>query len=1116
MENNIRDFMDNLSKKDIKLWLEGDELRYTGPAVHISKAVLSSILDKKSEIVATLKAYKNKDGAYVPTANQIGLFLEQKKNPDSWDMHNIIGFRLSVATPLDLIKKVFSMIVDNFVSLRLSFYEEDKIHINLCEYVMPNIQFFNSCERIADECADEITKEVRKPFEINGGVLYRIHVHECKDAIVVVFCAHHLITDAVSFQIITNAFWNLMNGGSLPKKPKHTFLQYLLWKNEEYQKAGFSKRINFFKNILKDANEPASLPIIRKNTPEGYVQKKVVHDFNLHTSKEIREVAAKLNMTVFTFMFSILAYVVNSYEPKNNIVLGTFGINRYMNNIDLSDDVGYFSNLLPIPVDIPYRCTFAEYCRLFKERFFSALEYQDVEFYKLVELINPVRQGEKNPFFNVVFDSMVLPRKKESHGNRLEKFEIDQGIGNFDLFIWFFEVESKYRFDLRYNENLFLAEQITQFLSTYQTVLESVLIDPNKPLYSIPLISDHDYQLLEDFNKTERDYEKTTLDRIVDGYVKKRYFERMIYSDTDNKSINYAEMGRYITHFSHVLQGFSVSRGDKVAVCMKKRITLLPLIMAIWKLGAVYVPIDPEFPSLYKKNILINVQAVLVVNDTEHKDWIGDKSKQVWVIEEPNDLIDEAEMQESNSHSEDVAYIIHTSGSTGMPKGVMIKHHSIINLLQYLARELKVGEDDVFSSLSPICFDMSISEMFLPLYLGASVSLADVDLVKNSERLNEFIKKREITVMHGTPTTYEVMYTKYEHILSNMRVAICAGEPFGNDLVKKAGQISKRFVNLYGPAETTVFSTRYAFTNENEPISIGKPIDNTKVIILNNMGQIMPPWTVGEIHIGGDGLLVGYSGNETDKGILAESYLGIARWYKTGDIAYYNEEGNIYLIGRSDEQLKIRGHRIELNEIEYHIKQYPSITDSAVSFEYKPNSVTSINAFIVTMESIDFKSLKKYLMMYLPEYAIPQRFYVIDAIPLNRSNKIDYKKLRNMANDLYSQNEEQHQDMACNEIEERLLNIYIEVLDTKNLRVNDNFFDMGGNSLLLNKLQIQIQKCLQIDINIIDLFKHTTIRELAIYITEGNKEQNAVDIGQRKEIRKNYILRKKEALDKMK
>lgn len=560
----------------------------------------------------------------------------------------------------------------------------------------------------------------------------------------------------------------------------------------------------------------------------------------------------------------------------------------------------------------------------------------------------------------------------------------------------------------------------------------------------------------------------------------------------NNAKLTYQELDKRSSAMAQYLVSKGVVKGCIVGIALDRSLELIVSLLAVFKAGAAYVPLDPEYPNQRLEYMLKDSEATILLTNYKYRNELKTNATVV-VLEEIWSKLDSSEKTSPiNIVAQDLAYVLYTSGSTGQPKGVMIEHGNLFNLIKSVQKFPGLESDEKLLSLTTMSFDISVLEFFLPLTVGATLYLADSDFAKDGEAILNFIKKENISFMQATPSTYKMMLVAGWDTICDIKL-ICCGEQLPKDLAQKILSKCARLFNMYGPTETTIYSTGKEIFAEDSIITIGKPIDNTEIFILNERQQKVENGQIGEICIAGAGLARGYFNNQdlTKEKFLSFDKLGTPiRLYRTGDLGKILENDEIQCFGRIDSQIKIRGYRIETGEIEHALTQEENILEALVISWAGPNGDLRIAAYLVMNIDINSDEIlnrsahwRRSLRFSLPYYMIPNDFIILDKFPLSETGKINRKELP-IPN--ISSNQSQENTLPDSELEILIARIWTDNLGINNIGIHDNFFDLGGHSLTAVKVIVQIKKESGKYLPLVSLFKNPTIAELALVLQKGD------------------------------
>jgi amino acid adenylation domain-containing protein len=745
---------------------------------------------------------------------------------------------------------------------------------------------------------------------------------------------------------------------------------------------------------------------------------------------------------------------------------------------------------------------------------------QDLPFEKLVQELQPERNQSRNPLFQVMFVLQNATRPFTGiPGLRIEPLEIATGRSSFDLSLFLREREGKYIGHIDYSTDLFERDTIERMAGHYQRLLEGIVADPDQPIATLPILTETErHKILVEWNDTAADYPK---DRCIHELFEEQV-ERIpeaIAVEFEDRQITYQELNRRANQLAHHLIGFGIGPEKLVGICVERSIETVVGLLGILKAGGAYIPLDPSYPEERLRFMIKDAQVSVLLTQTtivENRGWRiengnrgekdgrstsqdGDPQSSILNFRVRAVYVDSdwpliAQQKEDNPrspvHSQNLAYVVYTSGSTGKPKGVQIDHRSVINCLHSLGERLEFTDRDVLLALTTISFDISVLELFLPLVTAGKVVVASRDQPVDGRALARLLANSRATALQATPSTWRLMIEAGWDGSPGFKI-LCGGEAMPQDLAQKLLTRGKVF-NLYGPTESTIWSTLHKVESAEGPVRIGRSIENTKTYILDSYLQPVPIGVHGDLYIGGNGLARGYwnSPETTAECFIPESFSGEegTRLYRTGDRACYRPDGTIEFLGRTDNQVKIRGHRVELPEIEAILSQHPGIKKCAVlavngrPSDDHPNSRTQTGLFayyIASSEKPVEAELRSFLKQRLPDHMIPSEFVPMETLPLTHNGKLDHHALVTVA---YTQPENPGLIEARTEVEELVVQTWREVLNINDLSVHDNFFEVGGHSLLGTQTVARLSEAFDREIPVSALFNAPTIRGLSAEI----------------------------------
>jgi amino acid adenylation domain-containing protein/thioester reductase-like protein len=706
----------------------------------------------------------------------------------------------------------------------------------------------------------------------------------------------------------------------------------------------------------------------------------------------------------------------------------------------------------------------------------------------LVEQLQPERSLSYTPLFQVMFSLENAPGEPLAlPGLTLDPLEIDIDIAKFDLTLSMEETEQGLKGRLEYSTDLFEARRITRTIGHFQNLLEGILAAPERPISEFPLLSEAErHQLLVEWNDTQSDYPH---DKCIH-----QLFEAQVEQTPDavavvfeQQQLTYEQLNQRANQLARRLNQLGVEPDVLVGICVERSLEMVVGLLGILKAGGAYVPLDPTYPQERLAFMLSDSQAKVLLTQQRLLGKLPPHQAHIICIDSDSstEVLTQNGSQETtkNPLASDLAYTIYTSGSTGTPKGVQIPHSAVVNFLKSMQRYPGLTDSDVLLSVTTISFDIAALELYLPLITGARVVIINRELASDGKKLIEQIETCGATVMQATPATWRMLLAAGWQGCPQLKI-LCGGEALPGDLAIQLLEKGSSLWNLYGPTETTIWSTAYKVEVpecSNAVVSIGHPIANTQIYLLDSEKQPVPIGITGELHIGGAGLARGYLNRPelTNEKFIDNPYNPGTRLYKTGDLVRYRSDGNIEYLGRIDHQLKVRGFRIELGEIEAVLNQHPAVRENVVVVREDERGDKRLVAYVVHQpeQTLTITELRSFLKEKLPEYMVPSVFVQLEALPLTPNGKVDRYALPALEQTRPEQ--EAVYVAPRTPLEQQLAEIWAQVLGLEKVGIHDNFFDLGGHSLLITQLLAQVRDTFKVNLSLPSLFKEPTVANIA-------------------------------------
>lgn len=932
----------------------------------------------------------------------------------------------------------------------------------------------------------------QEPFDLSRAPLMRAtvirwHAHEQR----LILVLHHILSDEWSMEIIHHEIKELYRAFVKNEAPQLLplpiqYKDFALWQRDDIQGKSLKEQIDYWKQELSGAPVTLDLPADRPRPPRqsfrGDVQRfSLPYDVLVKLTLLSQQERATLFMTLEA-SFAALLY---RYTQQNDILIGTpISCRTHSNTEDL---VGCFLNSLILRTQIDEKTSFRSLLQQTRRRALAAYVHSDMPLSKLVAELAPERDPSRSPLFQVMF---ILHNKGVSQVANVSRSEgFTTGTSKFDLSLIISEGERGLDGMIEYSTDLFNAGTIQRMSQHYVRLLESIGNAPDEPISQLPMLGESERKLLlVDWNNTHLNrphnlalhqlLEKQAClspDRIAVVY--------------ENKALSYEELNHRANQVAHRLRELGVGPDILVGLLMERSLEMVVGLLGILKAGGAYVPLDPAFPQS---------RLAYMVEDSNMSTLITHRGLEAILTVRPPIILhldsDWHEIAQRAMNADDLpnvsqsnrAYVLYTSGSTGKPKGVEITHAAIVNFLLSMHNAPGMHEDDVLLALTTLSFDIAGLEIYLPLLTGAKVVIAsDVD-IHDPRRLMNLLQQSGCTVMQATPATYRALIHAGWSGKKKLKL-LCGGEALSPDLADDLLSRSGELWNMYGPTETTVWSTIQRVTSSQEPISIGKPIGNTQVYVLDAHRNLVPIGACGELYIGGDGLARGYLNREdlTSERFVPSPFASGTRLYRTGDLARWMPDGTLHCLGRVDSQVKIRGFRIELGEIEAVLSRHEGVRHAVVTVHENAPGDKRLVAYFEKKgsQSLTSSELRAHMEAELPAYMVPSAFIELDRLPLTPNGKIDRKSLpvspdsRPDANAFVA---------PTDPLEQMLTRLWAKTLKVGQVGIHDNFFDLGGHSLLAVRIVIEIEKICHIRLPIATLLEAPTVAGLAAVLREKN------------------------------
>ena len=1041
----------------------------------------------------------SRDGRIPLSFAQQRLWFLQQLEPESpfYNCHHAV--RLEGALNISALERTFGEIVGRHEILRTRFIEVDgepaQVIAEESEIRIEVTDLRDLDEREKRSRLEDLMKvEARRAFDLETGPLMRVGlVRVTESEQVLMVSMHHIVADGWSMEILVREVGELYGRyvraeeAKLKELPVQ-YADYAVWQREWLKGETLEHQLSYWRSQLSSPLPVLQLPLDHPRravqTFNGDVRRSV---FPVALSESLRSLSRGEGVTLFMTLLAGFQTLLGKYTGQEEIIVGTPIAGR--TRPETEGLIGFFVNTLVLRADLSGNPSFRDLLRRVRELALEAHSNQELPFEKLVEELQPVRDPSRSPLFDVMF----LLQDDPTPGFAMAGLEVtpltaESGTSKFDLTLSIIDTGSELTSLVEYNPDLFEAATIERILAHYKTILDAIATSPDLKLSQIPLLTDTERnQMLVEWNRTATEFQQQgCVHQLFEAQVERTPENVAVLLDSER--ITYQKLNRRANQVAHYLLRRGIGPDVLVGICAERSLEMVVAILGVLKAGGAYLPLDPAYPRERLAFMLEDSRAPLLLTQRKLVDAMPKTSAQVVCLDEWETFAHETDENPGNSASdENLAYVIYTSGSTGEPKGTMITHRGIGNQLAWRQATYSLSDQDRVLQRVSFSFDASVWEFFGTLIAGARLVLMKQEDHQDPAYWIRLIAQHRITTLQIPPSMIQVLLEERDlERCSSLRQVITGGELLTVDLQERFfSRLSADLHNLYGPTEASIDVTFCDCRSKlHRGVStIGKPIANVEVYLLDDWLQPVPVGVTGEIHIGGIGIARGYMYRPdlTAERFVPNPFSNAAgsRLYRTGDLARYLPDGSIEFVGRADQQVKLRGLRIELGDIEAAITRHPRVRKAAVLLREDVPGQKYLAAYIVPVEaeSIDAAQLRGFLEERLPEYMLPPAFVFLESLPLTPNAKLDRKALP--APVLAGRESEKVYVPAGGATQEIVARIWSHLLGGKRVGLLDNFFELGGHSLLAAQAVSRIRDAFDIELPLRTLFEQPTVEGLS-------------------------------------
>lgn len=1083
------------------------------------RALLAQLLQKKASQSQSL----------LPLSfNQQALWFLYKLAPQSWTYNVLFSARIRSHVDILVLEQAFQTLIERHPSLRTTYTSGDNKPVQrVHEYLKVHFKATDASTWSQSELNNRLVEEARHPFDLELGSVLRVNLFtQSATEHILMLVVHHIAMDLWSLtQLLDELFvlYSAQKAGTQATLPplELQYTDYVRWQTEMLASAEGERLWSYWQRQLAGKLPVLNLPTAQPRPPVQTYHG-ASHTFKLseELTRQLKKLGKAEEATLYMTLLAAFQVLLYRYTGQEDILVGspTTGRSRH----EFSKIVGHFVNPVVLRGDLSENPTFKTFLTRVRHTVLDALKHRDYPFLLLVERLHPAQDPSRSPLFQVMFilqklqrfeelSEFVMPDETDTRiilgGLDLEPFALTHQEGQFDLTLEMIETTGgSLNGILKYNPDLFEVGMMRRMVGHFQTLLEGIVAGPEQHLSDLPVLTAAERHQLLNWNNTQADYPK-------DGCIH-QLFEAQVEKTPDaiavvfeDEQLTYRELNIWANQLAHHLRTLGVEPEVMVGICVERSLEMVVGLLGILKAGGAYVPLDPTYPKERLTFMINDTQVSVLLTQQRLVAKLPHQGTNVVCLDAGWEKI--AQFGQGNPISEvradNLAYVIYTSGSTGRPKGVSVIHRGVVRLVKG-STYVNLSAAEVFLQLAPISFDASTFEIWGCLLNGARLVVMPPHNPSLPE-LGHALKQYHVTTLWLTAGLFHLMVDEQLEDLKNVRQLLAGGEVLSVPHVQKLVQELKgcRLVNGYGPTESTTFTCCYPITELSQvgtSVSIGRPIANTCCFLLDAHLQPVPVGIPGELYIGGDGLARGYLNRPE---LSAEKFIPNpfsdepgARLYKTGDLVRYLADSNIEFLGRIDNQVKIRGFRIELGEIETALAQHLAVRETVVIDREDIPGDKRLVAYIVfkRAHSAPIEELHHFLKQKLPSYMMPSAFVLLDTLPLTPNGKVDRRILP--APDQIRQEPGKTFVAPRDELELQLTKIWEKVLGIHPVGVKDNFFDLGGHSLLTARLVAEIAKVMNQKLPLAAIFQLSTVEQLASIIRKESdaSAESASDVKQ--------------------
>ena len=1068
---------------------------------------IADILNKAKP--ASVPAVTDEQKIYPLSHGQKALWFIHQMAPASAAYNISRALRITSVVNVPALRDCFQTLVDRHPSLRTTFSNVGNQPIQQVEQGSKAFfQHVDASKWNESGLAEVLLQESHRAFDLSSGPVFRVHLFSRSDNEHVLHIAvHHIVADFWSLMVLLEEVGKLYEAYCQKTQAQlqaanFSYADWIAWHHQQLAGGEGERLRSYWTRELSGEIPPLNLPADhRRPRVQTFSGSSLPFGLSKRLTQQLKELSAQQQSTLFMTLLAGFQVLLHRFTGQKQIVVGSPTTGRP--RVEFANVVGYFVNPLPLRADFSERPVFSQFMAQLKKTVMGAFAHELYPFPLMVEALGIPRDFSTSPVFQTMFVfqktygnhsadfvrlALAEPGAQMKLGElQFESLALEERASQFDLTLTMGESEEGLSGSWQYNSDLFERATAERWAECFRVLLEAIVAAPESLVSTMPILPEQERrQLLAGFGQTTLDYahEECLHQRIERQAALTPEKTAIVWNQTET---SYRHLDAQANEVAVYLRSLGLNPGDIAGVCMRRSPVMVAAMLGIWKAGAAYVPLDPQYPEERLKLMLADSGAKVVITEEDLRLKIKDSAAVIVAIDKDRDRLAQMKADPVNVrvNSQQMAYLIYTSGSTGVPKGVMLSHRNAMSFVAWAENTFSAEEFSGVLATTSICFDISIFEIWATLSCGGTIVLAD-DILHWSESLREENSHSRVRLVNTVPSAIARLIQR-----GRLPESVCtvnlAGEALKEPLVSEvyaAGNI-KRVNNLYGPTETTTYST-WATVSEQREITIGRAVTNTQLYVLDGELELVPQGVLGELYIGGAGVSHGYwkHPGQTAGRFLPDPFskVGGERMYHTGDVVRWNSNRELEYLGRADHQVKVRGYRIELEEVASVLGRHPAVYETVVIVkEHAGDKRLAAYASARPGAETTEDALKEYLEKRLPRYMVPSSITLLENLPKTPNGKIDRKALPNPDRIGHAAVQKPR-----NDVEKKIVEIWQEVLGVEQVGIEDDFFALGGHSLLATQIMARVEDFFKTTIPLSKLFESPTVAAMARSIESAN------------------------------